>query len=297
MILPEKYNVCAVVTSYYPNEGFTDRLFRISKQVDKIVVIDNNSDAPVLALLEEVSRDLKIHTIFNSDNLGVATALNQGIRWAKINDYSWVLLLDQDTVISDNLVEVLCGCYQKMTNKEQIGIIGPGYFDLESRKYFTHPIHGDTYIYNEVKSVITSGSLMSTDIFEIIGPFRDDLFIDFIDIEYCLRARARGFKIIKVHTHLMQHSIGSVSMHRLPWKITGTSNHSPLRRYYMMRNNILIVKEYFLIYPGWAITSLFGRVKSTLLMIFFEKQRIQKLKYSALGVIDGISGKVNRIIK
>ena len=296
ILYPTKNNVVAVITSHNFNTSFIDRLSHILNQVDKIVIIDNNSDNSTLVLLKEIEVSSKIFIIYNAINLGVATALNQGVRWAINNLYKWVLLLDQDTFISDSLIEILCSSYQEMKNREQIGIIGPGYSDIKSRKYFIQFMLPVTYFFTEVKSVITSGSLIPIEVYEKIGPFRDDLFIDFVDIEYCLRARTMGYKVMKVHSLLMQHSIGSITMHRLPWKITGTTNHSPFRRYYMMRNNIILAKEYLLFDPGWVLSSLVSRVKSTLLMLLFEKQRILKFKYSVLGIHDGILGNVNRTI-
>jgi rhamnosyltransferase len=296
MSLPGKPNLCAVLTSYNPDLNFEERVLHILKQVKGIAIVDNNSDSHVIVLLKELSQRNNIHIIFNKVNLGVATALNQGIRWAKENSYEWVILFDQDTTISDNLIETLCRTYQRIGTIEQVGIIGADYNNLG-----TEVIHDETKTddscYHEVKSIITSGSLFSIDLFDKIGPFRDDLFIDFIDIEYCLRARRKGYKILQLDASLMQHKIGSATMHKLLWKNTITSNHSPLRRYFMMRNHIIVVKKYFFIYPGWAFASLFERLISTVKMCLFESERIPKLINSTLGFIDGITGKCNRIIK
>jgi rhamnosyltransferase len=293
MSVPSKLNICAVLTSYNPDSDFEERVMQICKQVGDLVIIDNNSNPQVLKLLTKISEKYGIHIILNSENLGVATALNQGIRWAKMNNYCWVILFDQDSLVSDDMVNILCDCYKTFEGREQIGIIGPGY---SYSKIIPLPTNNITE-YKEVKSIITSGSLFSISLFDELGPFRDDLFIDFVDIEYCLRARAKGFKVIKLESLLMQHRIGSETMHRLIWKELGTSNHLPWRRYYMIRNNIIVAKKYFLIYPGWVIKSLFNAVKSTLSIFFFEKHKLIKLRYFALGIIDGISGRVNRVIK
>lgn len=295
--LPVKENLCAVVTSFNPDNGINERLSRISSEVDKIVLIDNNSEALTVYMLEELSVQLNIHVIFNKKNLGVAAALNQGVLWAKKNNYDWVILFDQDTLISSDMVEILCSAYREINTKEDVGIIGPGYFNIESKNNTSHPPSGNTFIFKEARSVITSGSLFSINLFDKIGPFQEDLFIDFVDIEYCLRARVKGFKVIKLETLLMQHRIGSETKHGLLWKEIGTSNHPPWRRYYMIRNNIIVAKKYFQTDPKWVINFLFNGVKSTISIFFFEKQKFRKLKYSALGVIDGISGRVNRTIK
>ncbi len=293
MELPEEKTICAVVTAYNPDPEFALRLFIVSKQVGKIIIIDNHSEVPHDKTLKDISN--KIDLIYNIHNLGVGTALNQGVRFAINYNYKWVLLLDQDTLISENFINEICGCYQMITNNENIGIIGPYYgsknaISIENKKE-------NNISFTEVKHLITSGSVIPVSLFEKIGFFRDDLFIDYIDIEFCLRARSKGYRIIRINDQMMSHHIGSATIHRLPWKMTGTTNHSPLRRYFMMRNNIIVVKKYFHRYPGWAVSSLFGRVKSTILMVLFEKQKKIKLKFSIMGIFDGILGKVNRIIE
>jgi len=286
--------LCAVITSYNPSVNFEQTLAQISKQVDKIVIVDNNSEERIKDSFHTFSDDSKIHIIFNSTNCGVATALNQGILWAKENAYNWLLLLDQDSGLPDNFVEDLFRIYQQAIFKEQIAIIGPKYFDIESSKHQKQAGAENNNTFDEVKHLITSGSLISMEVFNKIGMFQDELFIDFVDIEFCLRARRNGYKIIQVPSILMQHRIGAVSMHKLPWKTTGTSNHAPMRRYFMMRNNIIVAKKYFAFDPAWAINSLIIRFKSVFLLCLFEDQKRLKLKYILLGLIDGIFRKVNR---
>jgi len=295
--MDSKDNICAIITTYNPDFDFRDRLDLISKHVEKVVIVDNNSDSITKKILFDISTDSKILVIFNEVNMGVAAALNQGIYLAKNASCSWVLLFDQDTRISENFVEVLFSSYCKIAIGEQIGVIGPSYFDVKSRDYLDQTLTDYPNYFKEVKFIITSGSLIAIDVYEKIGPFREDLFIDFVDIEYCLRARIKGFKIFQLLDLSIQHSIGSVTMHKLLWGYTGTSNHSPLRRYFMMRNNIFVAREYIFSDPAWALNSIYLRLKSTILMILFEKQRMLKLKYSIYGIIDGIMGNISRNIK
>jgi rhamnosyltransferase len=296
MIFPIKQNICAVVTSFNPDFGFEDRLSRISGQVDNIVVVDNNSSSSSLAILNNFSTKSGANIIYNSANLGVAIALNQGIEWAVANNYKWVILFDQDTYISDNLVEVLCNTFKNMECHQSIGIIGPCYSNVESGKQFIQQELIEISTFCEVKFLITSGSLIPVEALKKIGPFCEDLFIDYVDIEYCFRARTMGFRIMQINTLLMQHSIGSVTTHRLPWKTTETTNHPPSRRYYMMRNHLIIAKRYMLTEPRWILSSLLGRVAQIIKICLFENQKKIKLKYSLLGFFDGVIGKFDRLI-
>jgi len=68
----------------------------------------------------------------------------------------------------------------------------------------------------------------------------------------------------------MEHVIGAPSTHRLAWKRTTTSNHPPIRRYYMSRNLVILVRTYFRKEPTWALATIFFWFQSTLLMLFFK---------------------------
>ena len=86
----------------------------------------------------------------------------------------------------------------------------------------------------------------------------------------------------------MQHAIGATTMHRLPWKMTGTSNHAPLRRYYMTRNRVVLLREYLFKEPAWVLRTAFAHLKSTILLCLFEQNKLPKLRYTAIGLLDGI---------
>jgi len=118
--------------------------------------------------------------------------------------------------------------------------------------------------------------------------------MDCVDLEYCLRARSHGFRIIMTRKPLMDHALGATTMHTLPWKRTGTSNHLPVRRYYMTRNHIVLVREYLRKEPVWAISTLYERLKWTILMCLFEKNKFRKLGFTAMGIFDGILSNFRR---
>ena len=293
---PSRNNICAIVVTYNPKGDFLGRVARIAEQVSCVVIVDNHSNSQIVSMLKSMSSRQNISLILHDENLGVATALNRGVQWAKGHDYQWVVTFDQDTIVMEYMVKELLKAYHDFKQKDKVAVIGSTYCNPNIGKINLAPDLRVKQPCVEVETVITSGSLMPLAVFDVVGFFRDEFFIDFVDIEFCLRARAKGLKIILARKPVMWHDIGSTTMHRLPWKKTGSSNHSPIRRYYMMRNNIIVVKEYFLIDPASVITLIYSRVKSTILMCLFEKNRLLKLKYSALGLLDGLLGKFDRVI-
>ncbi len=132
-----------------------------------------------------------MQSILNSENLGVATALNQGVRFAKENCFSWALLFDQDTTPEKTMTEELLSVYTDFPHKEKLAIVGSNYYSAYNHRPLYSSIDSGSCRWVENKTIITSGSLLSLRAFDTIGPFRDGFFIDHVNDEYCLRARAK----------------------------------------------------------------------------------------------------------
>ncbi len=268
-------NLCAVIVTYHPDAGFADRFARIARQVAGVVIVDNHSGAEIVQRLRQLPATL----IANDDNLGVATALNQGCRWAAEQGYQYALLFDQDTLADENLTTSLL----RLTD-DDVALVGANYRDV-----LGHTPRPTT------DAVITSGSLLSLAAYQAIGPFRDDFFIDSVDIEYCLRARTKGYRIVQSIEQLMTHSIGHQTRHRFLWKEVTCSNHSPLRRYYITRNRLLLAREYISTQPRWVFHHLRGLFNHCVLAMLYEKQRSCKLRAIVLGFWHAIINRRGRL--
>jgi rhamnosyltransferase len=286
--------IAAVVVTYHPDDLFPERIERLSKQVDSRIIVDNHSGQAAVAMLRGIATRKGAKLVLNPENLGIAAALNIGVETAIAGGYEWALLLDQDTVVGEDIVETLAAVYEKVANKERLALIGSNHTNPISGRLFLPWGGGDHGSWQEVKAAITSGSLLSLAIYNAIGRFREEFFIDCVDIEYCLRARSRGFKVIMARKPLMQHSIGTVTMHKLPWKSVGASNHSPVRRYYMTRNQLVLAREYLWKEPVWTLSTLYAHLNSTIAMCVLEKDILRKLKYTAIGVVDGLRSNFSR---
>jgi len=94
-------SVCAVIITYHPTPKMIENLRNVLAQVEALIVVDNGSSAEELDPVRFASQTLGFHLIENSENLGVAEALNQGARWAKSRDFSWVVFFDQDSQITE----------------------------------------------------------------------------------------------------------------------------------------------------------------------------------------------------
>jgi rhamnosyltransferase len=96
-------SVGAVIVTYNPDQVFPDRLAAIANQVSRVVVIDNGSNPVSRIMLNRLSEKTKIEIIFNERNIGIASALNQGIKFLKSAELEWAITLDQDSHVDSTL--------------------------------------------------------------------------------------------------------------------------------------------------------------------------------------------------
>jgi rhamnosyltransferase len=285
---PRPENICAVFVAYFPDAQFPERLEKMRRQVAKILVVDNTPGGSGLSASFRSQDSLDIEVIENRSNLGVGAALNQGFARAIERGCHWVVSFDQDSWASDNLVSTLASIIKRQSRQDRVGVVGCNFEDQNLNTPAVKSAAGGPD-FLEPLTVITSGSLMSTDVFSAVGPFRQDFFIDFIDHEYCLRLRKRGYSVLMSTAPLMTHALGTAEKFHLSLVLT---NRPPLRRYYMARNCLLVAKEYFTVAPIWTLKAILGTLVFAVLKIPFEKtNRSRKLWATLYGAWQGIRGK------
>jgi rhamnosyltransferase len=234
-----------------------------------------------------------MNLVRNAANLGVARALNIGIERAIMLGFAWVLLLDQDSRVDDDMVLTLCATYAADPERERLAVIGSGFraVSAQAPAIRGHESPGDPW--EEVESVITSGSMMPLSVYAAIGPFRDEFFIDYVDTEYCFRARALGYRVIRTRRALMSHAIGLPSQHRLLWVNHLATNHSPDRRYYIARNDTVLLREYgSYSFGSWALKSFMRRFRTCKRIVLYEQSKCAKIFAVMQGWSDGVRGRM-----
>jgi rhamnosyltransferase len=285
-------DICAIAVTYHPDAEFPARINRILRQVGALLIVDNGSGEAEIRMLRDLSGNPLITLVWNSDNLGVASALNIGIAHAVRRGFRWVLLLDQDSCVNDDMVDELLAVQRAFPQRAELAVIGSGFLDVnkespsKSRDARTDP-------WEEVEYVITSGSLIPLSIHAVVGPFREEFFIDYVDLDYCLRARAKGFRVIKTRRPLMSHAIGAYTRHSWLWMNKWTTNHSPDRRYYIARNDTVMLREYGNYVLGlWAWKSFVRCFRLCKRIVLYEQMKASKIIAVGQGWWDGIRGRM-----
>lgn len=275
--------LASVVVFYNPSLENIKNIDNFKDSVDIIYVVDNSDDDIV-----RIKDTKKVKYIKLKENMGIAYALNTGAKQAIEDGYKWLLTLDQDSKITDNIVNKLKEFIEKNKSNKKMGLVSP-YHDIKSDE--------------EVKNVecekqlevMTSGNIINLDIYQKIGGFKDWLFIDCVDTDYCMNLNKNGYDVLRLNKIAMPHNLGDLQEHIFLGKKYPCYNHNPIRRYYIVRNNLYINQLYGNLYPEYCkhlIRVQKGQVKR---IIMFEKNKFNKLKMMYKGYKDfkkGIKGKL-----
>lgn len=239
-----KNSVCCVIITYNIGERFYSCYNAIANQVEKVIIVDNGSNEETVSILKKLNKNENTYVIFNSENLGIATALNEGIRVGLNEGFKWILTMDNDSIATDDMVSNMLEQYSEFDKKDEIVGIFPTYIDLG---YNEQNLKEDTVKYNEYKFVnaeITSGNMLKSEIFDKVGLFEDKLFIDMVDYEFCFRIRSKGYKLVQLHNAILYHNLGSTKIKKILGKNVYCTHHNFVRRYYITRNRFYTWNKY-----------------------------------------------------
>lgn len=236
---------CAVVVTYLPDLPRLEKLLHALRlSVRHIVIVDNGSGTDFASL--GVRYPSLVCRMLDS-NKGIASAQNQGIAAARELKASHVLFLDQDSIPDEDMVSTLHASLRKL---EQWGVrvacVGAEIRAPESAETAAFARvgagrasaeQGDAM---ECCFVISSGTLVPMPVIEDVGEMEDALFIDVVDEEWCLRARAKGYRIFGIRGAILDHMLGDTARRVWLGRWHRAPRHQPFRYYYIFRNTIAL---------------------------------------------------------
>jgi rhamnosyltransferase len=287
----EMDGVSVVVVTFHPDSEVLINLTAVRPEVEHLIVVDNGSTAQELAPLRVASQSMNFELIENGENLGIASALNIGIRRAMQLNAFYIFLFDQDSRVTDGFVATMIATFRGSRWGAELGILVPQYTDIR---------HGTPLFSNRVRhgleAAMTSGSLLRAETFTRCGYFVDDLFIDGVDYEFSLRLRKIGYVIDECSEAMLLHSPGEPRHHKLFGVFRyKTANYSPVRRYYQERNKVWITKRYGLRFPVFCFKLFLFSSKDFVKILVAEEDKLIKARYFLRGVLDGIRGRLGKL--
>lgn len=297
----ERADCAAVIVTHFPDREALDSLDRVASRCARLVVVDNTpaGDAP------EFRAASRITVLRPGRNIGLAAALNRGVRAAGEAGFENIFLLDQDSRLPE-------GFFREMLNFEEAeeakdSALGfcvadfrdrnsgtPARFSLLRRSSFRlqtgreigrRPAPGALV-------AITSGTLIRYSLYQRIGPFREDYFIGFVDVEYGLRAAGLGLRVALNSQLTIDHAVGHRVVKRFLGLTLKPDHEPPARKYYAARNGVRTALDYFSSRPillPWVAGALAVNLFATLL---YEERKAAKVGATLAGVFDGLTGRM-----
>ena len=291
--------VAAVIVTYQPDTAQVERILQaLEGEVDSIVLVDNGSSEVPEQRWRQHSARLVVRRL--AENKGIGAAQNEGVAVAKAAGATHVLLLDQDSLPAAGMVPVLLGAAQLLAERGvRVACVGP-----QRRRPDSEAVTGFTRLGwlglrkircedptrpVECDFVVASGSLIPLASWEQVGGMEVDLFIDLVDTEWCLRARAKGYGVYGTAA-VLDHTIGEAGK-RAP--LLGLPRHKPFRYYYIFRNTMLLARRPYV--PLQVVVFQLGWLAALFLLVGVLRGGWSELRMMGRGARDGLRGVTGKL--
>ena len=263
----------------------------------KIILVDNESDNKKVKNFKYKN---EIEIIQNKKNEGFSKANNIGIDYALKNNYDYTILINNDTIVEKNLIEVLL----KTAHAKKLSVVQPLILKYSGKEIWNaggriNYFFGNFITRKKVGNSLNSSHeltewltgcccLFKTKIFKEIGKLDESFFAYYEDVDFSLRLKKYGYKIgFTSKTHIYHYeSFSSISNNSNGGKL------SPYIHYLNIRNHILILKKHsYLFNPfGTRLYQIFKIISYSIYFIF--RLRFTKLNMVYKGLVDSYKIKI-----
>lgn len=260
----------------------------LAAQVDQVLLMDNAPGAPMPPW------PAGVRYCPMPGNLGTAGALNQAWSLALEAGVDFMASFDQDSLVEPGLVAALLAAYQGAPGALRLAAVGASWCDertgvpmrvLAPVRWPRRRTAPESALMI-ADHLITSGCLVPASAYRAVGPFDASLFLDYVDIEWSLRARAQGHQLAVTRAARMAHVIGEEAI-----RVAGRTLfvHRPQRTYLMVRNHLRLWRLPW-IPRRWLLSDLLQLgVKVGGLMVLAPGRRA-RLAWTLRGLRDGLAG-------
>lgn len=271
-------------------------LQHVNSKEYKLIVVDNGSRQDEIGRLRSLNKEIRDFCLLETGkNLGYAGGNNVGIQYAKANDFEYICVLNNDTIIKEDF---LTPCLDVLSRQKKIGFLGPAIIDYKTNKIQSTGgkidiLRGRVDLINsgeDQKRILKDDKIIPCDyvggaciicraeLLKEIGTIPENYFLFFEETEWCYKALMKGYKNYCVPEVTIVHK-GSQS----------TGHYRGLQEYLMARNRVVFVKRNignpfkFILFLMYL---LFGNIKR----VFKDSKRF--MPYFGY-YMDGLTGKVD----
>lgn len=290
-------NVAAIVVCFNPDKKLLDDvLLVLREQVSHIFMFDNSEGESILS-----SYDCHNVSVFSlNKNVGIAHAQNFLVNKARSLGYKYALFSDQDTIYPSLYVKKMFDIYYEFKDKnlgitpsfliktaDEIDFVS-GVISVNSKNQPYSYKGNDTV---EVLHAISSGMIVSLEIYTKLGGVDDELFIDWVDNDLSWRAYINGTPLLGTANINICHQLGDEQIKVLGRNFTKRSN---LRDYYIVRNGIYLSLFKFRSF-GVGRNYLLKKVFHHILFSFLSsKDKLRTIRYLYTAIKHGFNKRLGK---
>lgn len=288
--------VYTLIITYHPNMSvLCNTVASLEKQIDGICIIDNGG------LIEEELPNLACDLLIKhlDSNQGIAKATNIGFDLLSGKSVDFILLSDQDTLFPCDYIKTFLN-YIEVNDVGSVLAFCPIVYDTHSAEYKPIYIKKNGFIRKMLASenpsfvfqTIASGLIIDTSKYKETGGMNEDLFIDYVDFEWCWRLNKTGFKVLCLPQLKIFHCLGDDAVSIMSKRV---SRHTPTRNYYITRNTSYLSLHCKYLPLSIRVQLFFKACMYPIGYTLLCKPRIINAAYTIKGMVDGICGKLGKI--
>ncbi len=275
----------AVVVLFHPEDVLAN-ILTYADSVEWLVLVDNSPSPMDSVALERLGPLVLFEYVHRPENVGVAAALNLGAASVVKHGCTHLLTMDQDSRFPE-------GEFVRFRQASETVIV--------ARIGMTAPLHSGEVgrrvrsgVPRRIDMTMTSGCILSMDAYRDCGAFDENLFIDHVDHEYCLRMNARRWEVLEIPGIVLEHRLGAmkqVEWLRFAWM--EIVSHAPIRDYYVVRNGLFVMRKYR---RCGGVGHVRRCVRDVVVKaLFLETERRRRLKWILRAVSDYRCGRMGRV--
>jgi len=285
-------DVYCVIVAYRPDCAALNEKIRGLAAGFKVVVVSNADTDDARGDFERLVDSDLCFKIPLGANRGIGAAQNVGIKHALDRGAGYVLLLDDDSDIGNDDIIALRNRYDQLTAAGmKVGAVATAVLDADNLENIVHTLDSEQP-YTRIRDLMSSGTLISSETLRMVGPMREDLFIDCVDYEWGWRCLRRGFMLIVDNEVKIRHRLGqSVVSGPLGFQVRVPA---PVRHYYQFRNVLALILYEASPPIAWRLRNSLALLLKLPVYLLLLNARSERAGYIFAGIRDGFKNKMGK---